>query len=177
MEARKRRRGLIIVYTGSGKGKTTAALGTAFRAAGYDMRILIVQFIKGAWHYGELDAAKRHPTFEIYPMGEGFTWVTKDRERDIQKAEEAWQFALKKIKDGNYDMLILDEINYVIKYGFLDVKEVIQFLREKDEALHVILTGRDAHPSIIEIADLVTDMKEVKHPFKKGIKAQRGIEY
>lgn len=177
MAAGHRRRGLIVVYTGSGKGKTTAALGTAFRAAGYEMKILIVQFIKGAWHYGELDAAKRHPTMEIYPMGEGFTWVTKNRERDIQKAKEAWQFALKKVKFGKYDMLILDEINYVIKYGFIDVMEVVRFLKEKHGELHVILTGRDAHPTIIELADLVTEMKEVKHPFKNGIKAQRGIEF
>ena len=171
-------KGLILVHTGDGKGKTTAALGLAFRAIGYGWKILMVQFIKGSWHYGELDAAKRlADCIEICPMGEGFTWETKDRERDTQKAHEAWEFACKKVAEGNYNLLILDEINNVIDYGYLPVEEVLDWLKTKPDALHVILTGRNAPPPLIEMADLVTEMREIKHPFHKGIYAQKGIEF
>lgn len=173
-----RTKGLIIVHTGDGKGKTTAALGLAFRALGYGYRVLMVQFIKGAWHYGELEAARRFEgLFEIRPMGEGFTWNTKDPERDRQKAHEAWEFGKKAALSGQYQMVIFDEINYVIKYDYLPVQEVVHFLKEKPKDLHVVLTGRDAAPEIIELADLVTEMREIKHPYKKGIKAQKGIEF
>lgn len=172
------RRGLIIVNTGNGKGKTTAALGTAFRALGYGWKVLMVQFIKGSWHYGELDAAKRFDgLLEIRPMGEGFTWDTKNPERDREKAHEAWEYGKKAALSGQYDLVIFDEINYVISYDYLEVEKVVEFLKEKPKELHVILTGRDAHEKIVEMADLVSEMREIKHPFKKGIKAQRGIEF
>jgi cob(I)alamin adenosyltransferase len=176
--ARQKKEGLIIVHTGNGKGKTTAALGLAFRAVGQKMKVLIVQFIKGKWKYGEMETAKmlgNNP--EIYPMGEGFTWDTQNRERDREKAREAFEFGLNKIKKGGYDMLIFDEINYVTSYGYLPVEDLISFLKEKPKKLHVVLTGRDADPRVIEIADLVTEMKEIKHPYKYGIKAQKGIEF
>lgn len=172
-----RKRGLVIIFTGNGKGKTTAALGTAFRALGYNMRVLMVQFIKGSWKYGELISAKTFKNFELLPMGEGFTWVTKNRARDIQKAKEAWEFAKQRISSENYDLVILDEINYAIAYGFLDSREVMKFLGTKPTSVHVILTGRDANKDLVEFADMVTEMREIKHPFKKGIKAQRGIEF
>jgi len=172
---------LVIVHTGPGKGKTTAALGTAFRAVGQGLRVLMVQFIKGSWHYGELDAAKMlgDDKFEILPMGRGFVKIgaeKPDRE-DVRLVEEAWQFASSKIQNGQYDMVILDEINYAISYKMLDPEGVVDALRRKPEMVHVILTGRNAHPLIVECADLVTEMREVKHPYQKGIMAQKGIEY
>jgi cob(I)alamin adenosyltransferase len=171
-------KGLIMVHTGTGKGKTTAALGTAFRALGYGWKILMIQFIKGNWHYGELDAAKKFgDQLQILPMGEGFTWDTKNPERDRQKAHEAWEFGVKEALSGKYRMVIFDEINYVIHYQYLEVEKVVDFLKAKPPTLHVFLTGRDADEKIIEIADLVTEMREIKHPFKKGIKAQKGIEF
>lgn len=172
------RKGLIIVHTGHGKGKTTAALGTAFRALGYGWRVLMVQFIKGNWHYGELDAAKRFDgLLEIRPMGEGFTWDTKNPERDREKAHAAWEFGKEEALSGKWDLVIFDEINYVITYNYLEVEKVVDFLKTKPKELHVILTGRDAHEKIVDAADMVTEMREIKHPFKKGIKAQKGIEF
>ena len=176
--AKKKKEGLVIIHTGNGKGKTTAALGLAFRAVGQKMRVLIVQFIKGKWHYGEMEAAKAFPDrLEIYPMGEGFTWDTLNRERDIQKAREAFDFGVRKVTEGDYDMLIFDEINYVISYGYLPVDDLLHFLKNKPKKLHVILTGRDADPKVIEFADTVTEMREIKHAYKQGIKAQKGIEF
>jgi cob(I)alamin adenosyltransferase len=175
------KKGLIIVHTGPGKGKTTAALGTAFRAVGQGMKVLMVQFIKGSWHYGELDAAKMlgDEKFQILPMGRGFVkvGVEKPDPEDVRLVEEAWAFALEKIASRAYDLVILDEINYAVSYKMLDPEKVAAALRQKPEAVHVILTGRNAHSSIIEQADLVTEMREVKHPYQKGIMAQRGIEY
>jgi cob(I)alamin adenosyltransferase len=175
------KRGLIIVHTGPGKGKTTAALGIAFRAVGQGLKVLMVQFIKGSWHYGELDAAKMlgDARFEILPMGRGFVKVGAEKPdpEDVRLVEEAWQFAAGKIKGGDYEMVILDEINYAINYKMLDPEGVVEVLRQKPEMLHVILTGRNAHPAIVECADLVTEMREVKHPYQKGVMAQRGIEY
>lgn len=175
----KKKKGLIVVHTGDGKGKTTAALGMAFRAAGHGMNVCMIQFIKGKWKYGELKAAKQldHP-IEIYPMGEGFTWNTKDRDRDVRVAEKTWQFCKEKVADRNYDVLVFDEINYVIDYGYLNISDVISTLKTKPKMLHVILTGRNAKPELIEIADLVTEMREIKHPFKtEGILGQLGIEF
>lgn len=175
------RRGLIIVHTGPGKGKTTAALGTAFRAVGQGLKVLMVQFIKGSWHYGELDAAAMlgEKRFEILPMGRGFVKVGAEKPdpEDVRLVQEAWRFAAEKIKSGEYDIVILDEINYAVSYKMLDVEGVVETLRQKPEMIHVILTGRNAHPAIIELADLVTEMREVKHPYQKGIFAQKGIEY
>jgi len=171
-----RRVGLIIVNTGNGKGKTTAALGTAFRAVGVGFKVKMIQFIKGSWDYGELHSA-RAVGFEIVPMGEGFTWETKDRERDIAVAWRTWESCRDAIEKNEHDLLIFDEINNAIAYGYLDVKVVLEALRKKPADMHIILTGRDAHPDLIDLADLVTEMREIKHPFYRGIYAQRGIEY
>ena len=176
----QKNKGLIIVHTGSGKGKTTAAMGLALRAVGHNFKVIMVQFIKGGRYYGELDAIKKlHPYFEIIPMGKGFIKF-RGREpnpEDIRMVAEAWSFSKEKIKSDEFDMIILDEINYIIDYGFLSVEEVLKSLKTKPDRLHIVLTGRNAHPDIIEIADLVTEMREIKHHFKNGIKAQRGIEF
>jgi len=174
-------KGLLIVYTGPGKGKTTCALGTAFRAVGQGLRVLMVQFIKGSWHYGELDAAKMlgDDKFEIRPMGRGFVKVggAETDPEDIRMAEECWETGRAAIYSGTYDLVVLDEINYTISYKMLDPEKVAEALKGRPENVHVICTGRNAHPLIVEQADLVTEMKEVKHPYTKGILAQRGIDY
>jgi cob(I)alamin adenosyltransferase len=174
-------KGLLIVYTGPGKGKTTCALGTAFRAVGQGMRVMMVQFIKGSWHYGELDAAKMlgDDRFEIRPMGRGFVKVggAETDPEDLRMCEQAWAFGREHIHSGKYDLVVLDEINYVISYGMLDVEKVVEDLAKKPEQVHVICTGRSAHPKLVDLADMVTEMKEVKHPYTKGMLAQRGIDY
>lgn len=176
--AKRMKKGLIMVHTGDGKGKTTAALGIAMRAAGNKMKVFMVQFIKGAWKYGELAAAEKlAPYLEIKPMGEGFTWDTKNKARDIEMTEEAWALCEEKMMSGDYALVIFDEINYVIDYRYLDVEKVAKALRKKPPKVHVILTGRNAHPDIVALSDLVTEMKEIKHPFKQGIIAQKGIEF
>jgi cob(I)alamin adenosyltransferase len=175
---KKSKSGLVILHTGNGKGKTSAALGLAFRALGYGWKILMVQFIKGKWKYGELEAAKKFSgLLEIKPMGEGFTWDTKNPERDRQKTYEAWEYCKQAALSGKYRMVIFDEINYVMSYDYLPVKDVIEFLKNKPPELHVVLTGRDAPQELIDLADLVTEMREIKHPFAQGIKAQKGIEF
>ena len=175
------KKGLIIVLTGPGKGKTTAALGTALRAVGQGLKVLMVQFIKGSWHYGELDAARMlgEERFKILPMGRGFVKVGAEKPdpEDILLVEEAWRLASEKIASGEYDLVILDEINYAIHYRMLDPEAVVKALKAKPDMVHVILTGRNAHPALVECADLVTEMREVKHPYHKGFPAQRGIEY
>lgn len=175
------RKGLIIIHSGPGKGKTTAALGTALRAVGQGLKVLMVQFIKGSWHYGELDAARMlgEDRFTILPMGRGFVKVGAEKPdpEDVQLVQDAWRFASEKILGGQYDLVILDEINYAISYKMLDPEAVVETLKKKPEMVHVILTGRSAHPSLVELADLVTEMREVKHPYQKGILAQKGIEY
>ncbi len=175
------RKGLIIVNTGPGKGKTTAALGTAFRAVGQGLKVLMVQFIKGSWHYGELDSAAMlgDERIRILPMGRGFVKVGAEKPdpEDVRLVEQAWEFAGQKILSSEFDLVILDEINYAISYKMLDPQRVADVLKQKPEMVHVILTGRNAHPSLVDLADLVTEMREVKHPFQKGILAQRGIDY
>ncbi|HEY6292695.1 MAG TPA: cob(I)yrinic acid a,c-diamide adenosyltransferase [Terriglobia bacterium] len=179
------RKGLVIVHTGPGKVKTTAALGLGFRAVGQGLRVLMVQFIKGSWHYGELDAAQMlnkslgEDQFKILPMGRGFVKVGAEKPdpEDVRLVEEAWTFASHAILSGEFDVIILDEINYAIGYRMLNPEKVVETLRQKPEMVHVVLTGRNAHPAIVEFADLVTEMREVKHPYQKGIVAQRGIEY
>src|SRR5271167_2737609 len=174
-------KGLLIVYTSAAKGKTTCALGTAFRAVGHGLRVLMVQFIKHSWHYGELDAAKMlgDDKFEIRPMGRGFVKIggAETDPEDLRLAEECWETGRAAIYSGTYDLVMLDEINYTIGYKMLDPGKVAEALKNRPEAVHVICTGRNAHPLIVEIADLVTEMKEVKHPYTKGILAQRGIDY
>jgi cob(I)alamin adenosyltransferase len=174
------RRGLILINTGPGKGKTTAALGTAFRAAGNGMRVLILQFLKGSWHYGELDAAvTMGEDFVIKQMGRGFVKIggAETDPEDLKMVEDAWTEAAAAILSGEWDLIVLDEINYAIGYKMLDPEKVAEVLRQKPEMVHVILTGRNAHPSLVELADTVTEMREVKHAYEKGILAQRGIEF
>jgi cob(I)alamin adenosyltransferase len=178
------RRGLILINTGPGKGKTTAALGTALRAVGCGMKVLVLQFIKGSWHYGELDAveafgSKFAGNFEIRQMGRGFVKVggAEADPEDIRLVRAAWEEARAAIDSGAWDLVVLDEINYAISYGMLDPAEVAEALKAKPEMVHVILTGRNAHPLLVELADTVTEMREVKHAYQKGILAQRGIEY
>jgi cob(I)alamin adenosyltransferase len=174
------RRGLILINTGPGKGKTTAALGTAFRAAGNGMRVLILQFLKGSWHCGELDsAAVMGEDFVIKQLGRGFVKVggAETDPEDLRMVEEAWDEAAAAILSGDWDLVVLDEINYAIGYKMLDPEKVAEVLRQKPEMVHVILTGRNAHPVLVELADTVTEMREVKHAYEKGILAQRGIEF
>ena len=174
------RRGLIIVNTGPGKGKTTAAMGTALRAVGQGMRVLMLQFLKGSWHYGELDAVQAFgDKFIMKQMGRGFVKVGSEKPdpEDVRMVEEAWGEAHAAIQSGQWDLIILDEINYAISYGMLDPDLVAQTLINRPEMVHVILTGRNAHPTLVDLADTVTEMREVKHAYQKGILAQRGIEF
>lgn len=174
------RRGLVLINTGPGKGKTTAALGTALRAAGNGMRVLVLQFLKGSWHYGELDSiAALGPDFVIRQLGRGFVKVggAETDPEDLRLVREAWEQARTAIFSGEWDLIVLDEINYAISYGMLSPEEVADTLRQRPELLHVILTGRNAHPLLVELADTVTEMREVKHAYQKGILAQRGIEF
>jgi cob(I)alamin adenosyltransferase len=173
-------KGLLMVFTGNGKGKTSAAMGVALRAVGQGFKVLMIQFIKGSWHYGELDSAPLlGGAFEVRPMGRGFVKVGTEKPdaEDVRLAEEAWNVAVGEMHSGKYDMVILDELNYTIHYGMLSVERVIEDLARRPERLHVIATGRNAHPKLVEAADLVTEMKEIKHPFHQGILAQRGIDY
>jgi cob(I)alamin adenosyltransferase len=168
---------LVVLYTGNGKGKTTSALGVTMRAWGRGWKIVWLQFIKSKTsHYGETRAAERMG-IEMIPLGDGFTWLSKDIEKDIALAHECWELAREKIESGLYDLVVLDEITYPITYGWLEVDEVLATLRERPANVDVIMTGRDAAPELIEFADLVTEMTEVKHPFQQGIKAQPGIDF
>ena len=172
-------KGLIIVNTGNGKGKTTAALGLAIRAWGQGLKVLILQFIKGSWKYGELAAiSKMDDNNDRRPLGEGFTKKKlEEKEKHKFVAIEALTTAEKEVKSKKWDMIILDEINYALKYDLLELNSVLKLLDEKDSSLHLVLTGRDAKEEIISRADMVTEMKELKHHYKNGIKAQRGIEF
>jgi cob(I)alamin adenosyltransferase len=171
-------KGLIIVHTGPGKGKTTAALGLAFRALGQGMKVGIVQFIKGAIPTGEAALMQQlNLPIEMYTLGEGFTWNTQDRAQDMATARKAWEQAVTLLNDPSFDMVILDELNIVLRYDYLPLEEVLETLRSKREMLHVVITGRNAKDELIAYADLVTEMKIVKHPYKAGIKAQKGVEY
>jgi cob(I)alamin adenosyltransferase len=172
------KKGLLIVHTGKGKGKSTAAFGMVFRAIGHGFNIGIVQFVKGVWGTGERDVLEHFSDqVTIKAMGEGFTWETQDRQRDIAAAKGAWEEAKKMIADPEIKMVLLDELNIVLRYGYIDIVEVVTFLQNKPEDKHVIVTGRNAKDELIEIADLVTDMTQVKHPFRDGVKAQAGIEF
>ena len=168
------------MFTGNGKGKTTAAMGQALRAVGQGLKVLMLQFIKGTWDYGELVSTRRlEPDFQIKPLGKGFI-RSKSKLNDneaIENINQSWEQAEKEIFSDKYDMVILDEINYVIDFGLLPVEEMLTLLEEKPKRLHIILTGRNAHKKVIERADLVTEMVEIKHQYSKGIKAQKGIEF
>lgn len=174
-------RGLIIVFTGDGKGKTTSALGVALRACGHNMKVVMLQFIKGSWHYGELESVKKlSPNFELIPLGKGFVGIIDDRlprEEHIKAAKEALGIAREKITSGDYRIVILDEINVAVRLNLIDIEDLLDLVKAKPEKLHLIITGRGADPKLIEAADLVTEMREIKHPYQKGIEAQRGIDY
>jgi cob(I)alamin adenosyltransferase len=175
---KKQRGGLLLVLTGPGKGKSSSAFGMVARALGWDMRVGIVQFIKGKWQTGEKHFFRRFPdlvTFEV--MGEGFTWDVQDRQRDIAAATKAWQRSCELINDPEYDFVLLDELNIAIRNEYVNIADVVAFLKDRPRDKHVCITGRDARPELIEIADLVTEMTLVKHPYEAGFKAQRGIEF
>ena len=180
MSTKTDEKGLVIVHTGKGKGKSSAAFGMIFRCIAHQLPCAVVQFIKGGMDTGERNLVTAHfgDICQFHTMGEGFTWETQDRERDIAAATAAWEKAKKLIRDERYHMVLLDEINIALRYGYIPLDEVIAFLEtEKPEMTHVVLTGRNAADELIEIADLVTEMALVKHPFRSGIKAQIGVEF
>lgn len=178
MASKTRERGLLIVHTGKGKGKTSAALGMVVRAIGHGMKVGVVQFVKGAMATGEKRVFDAFPgNVEFKPMGEGFTWDTQDRTRDIAMARAAWNEVKRMIADPAYDMVLADELNIVLRYDYLALDEVLEAVTARPEMKHVIVTGRNAPDALIEVADLVTEMTQVKHPFRSGVKAQRGIEF
>ncbi|GLK67514.1 cob(I)yrinic acid a,c-diamide adenosyltransferase [Hansschlegelia plantiphila] len=175
---RQSEKGLLIVHTGKGKGKSTAAFGMAMRAIAHGMKVGVVQFIKGPWESGERDLLRRFPDqVEVHAMGEGFTWETQDRERDVKAAREAWEMSKRFIDDPDVKLVILDELNIVLRYDYLDLQEVLAALKNRPADCHVVVTGRNAKDEMIELADLVTEMTQVKHPFRDGVKAQAGIEF
>lgn len=173
--------GLVIVYTGKGKGKTTAALGMALRAIGYDYRVCMIQFIKGSWHYGEMTSSKRlEPEFELTAVGKGFVGILDDKSpiEDHKKvAQEALTIARKKISSQQYRIVILDEINYALNLGLVGLEDVMGLIRARPDDVSIVLTGNHARDEIVEAADLVTEMREIKHPFKSGIRAKKGIDF
>ena len=172
-------KGLLIVHTGKGKGKSTAAFGLAARAIGNGMKIGVVQYVKGKWETGERGVLDHFPDqVTIRTMGEGFTWETQDKARDIAAAEAAWTVSKEMIADPSYDLVILDELNIVLRYDYLDIDDVLGTFRNKRDMMHVVVTGRNAKPELIEIADLVTEMTQIKHPFREqNGRAQKGIEF
>jgi cob(I)alamin adenosyltransferase len=183
--AGKRRHGLIMVITGDGKGKTTSALGLVFRALGNGFKVFMVQYIKGKWKTGEkkmADLLRAHADHlgldvEIRPMGDGFTWITQNREQDVATTRQIWEVSKEAIASGKYDLVVLDEINVVMKLGYLDPGEVVAFLKTRSPDLHVVLTGRGAPAEVRELADTVSEIQAVKHHYKAGVKAQQGIEF
>ena len=173
--------GLVIVYTGKGKGKTTAALGLALRAVGYNHKVCMIQFIKGSWHYGEMTSSKRlEPEFELTAVGRGFVGIIDDKtpvEEHKRIADEALRVAQEKISSKRYDIVILDEVNYAVNLGLVNLDDVLELVRQKPEDVNLVLTGNYAKDALIELADLVTEMKEIKHPFKSGLRAKKGIDF
>lgn len=178
MAGKTETKGLVIVHTGTGKGKTTAALGMICRSLGHGYKVALIQFIKGAMATAEKVIFDKFPEqMEMRPMGEGFTWNTQDRERDIATARSAWEAAKARILDPEWKLVVLDELNIVLRYDYLPVAEVIEVLQQKPAETHVVITGRNAPQELIDFADLVTEMTMVKHPFRSGVKAQPGIEF
>jgi cob(I)alamin adenosyltransferase len=171
------RRGLLVVHTGQGKGKTTAALGIAWRALGHGMRVAVVQFVKGRWETGERRFAVDVPNLEFLVTGRGFTWDSEDLSADRMAAVDAWRTAAHLIDDGEHDVVVLDELTYVLHYGWLSIADVRAALDARPAHVHVIVTGRHAPPALLDAADLVTEMVAVKHPFARGVRAQAGIDF
>jgi len=178
MKERAKRNGITLLHTGDGKGKSSSAFGVAFRAAGWGMQVLVIQFIKGKWKTGEQQAAARFDNIEWHALGDGFTWNTKNPAQDQATSREIWSFCQEKIRTHRFDLVILDEINNCCSYGWISGAEIADFIRrEKPPWMHLILTGRDAPAELIEVADTVTEMKMVKHAFDRGINAEQGIEF
>lgn len=170
-------KGLVLIHTGAGKGKSSSAFGVIVRALGWKQKVGVIQFIKGKWKTGERQFFDRLGEVTWHTMGEGFTWDTQDKDRDIAAAQAAFAKGREMMESGDYDLIVMDEINIAMRYDYLSVEDVIAGLNARDKRTGVILTGRDAKPELCEYADLVTEMTEVKHPFKAGIKAQRGVDY
>lgn len=178
MKTRARRQGVVLVNTGAGKGKSSSAFGMVFRAAGWGMRVCVIQFIKGQWQTGEQKAAERFPEIDWYALGDGFTWDTKNPAQDIQTTQDIWAFSKQKILSQNYDLVVLDEINYCCGYQWLSGQEIADFIcHEKPAWMHLILTGRNAAPEVIAVAHTVSEITPIKHAFEQGIKAEQGIEF
>jgi cob(I)alamin adenosyltransferase len=178
MKSRDRRQGIVLVHTGEGKGKSSSALGMVFRAAGWGMKVCVIQFIKGKWQTGEQKAAERFDNIEWHTLGDGFTWDTKNPEQDIKTSQEIWTFSKQKIVSQNYDLVLLDEINYCCGYNWITGKEIADFIvDEKPPWMHLVLTGRNAASEVIEVANTVTEMNKIKHAYAQGIKAEQGIEF
>jgi cob(I)alamin adenosyltransferase len=178
MKTREKRQGEILVHTGEGKGKSSSAFGVVFRAAGWGMKVCVIQYIKGKWKTGEQEAAKQFDNIEWHSLGDGFTWDTKNPEQDLRTSREIWDFSQEKIRSQAYDLVVLDEINYCCGYGWISGSEIAEFLRNERAAwMHIILTGRNAPPEVIELADTVTEMRPIKHAFDAGIVAQQGVEF
>ncbi|MGZ4958058.1 MAG: cob(I)yrinic acid a,c-diamide adenosyltransferase [Methylomonas sp.] len=178
MKARDRRRGVVLVNTGEGKGKSSSAFGMVFRAAGWGMKVCVIQFIKGQWQTGEQKAAARFDNIEWHALGDGFTWDTKNPEQDIKTSHEIWEFAKQKIRSDEFDLVVLDEINYCCGYHWISGQEIADFIQhEKPSWLHLVLTGRNAAPEVIAAAHTVTEMQKIKHAFQQGIKAEQGVEF
>jgi cob(I)alamin adenosyltransferase len=178
MKTRERREGITLVHTGSGKGKSSSAFGVVFRAAGWDLKVCVIQFIKGKWKTGEQQAAQRFDNIEWHTMGDGFTWDTNNPEKDIATSREIWEFSKQKILSEEFDLVLLDEINYCSGFGWISGQEIAEFINNsKPEWMHLILTGRDAPEEVIEAADTVTEMTKIKHAFDSGILAAQGVEF
>ena len=176
--AAQKEKGLLMVYTGSGKGKSTAAFGMGMRILGHGMKLGVVQFIKGALHSAEREVLGSHPNCDFHVVGAGYTWNTQDRNADIETAARGWAEAVRMINDPSYDMVILDELNIVLRYQYLDLAEVLDVFGQRREMLHIVVTGRHAPEQLIELADLVSEIRPVKHPYQtQGIKAQKGVEF
>ncbi|NOQ35605.1 MAG: cob(I)yrinic acid a,c-diamide adenosyltransferase [Methylococcaceae bacterium] len=178
MKARDKRQGLTLVHTGTGKGKSSSAFGMVFRAAGWGMKVCVIQFIKGQWQTGEQKASERFDNIEWHTLGDGFTWDTKNPEQDIKTSREIWEFAQQKILSEEFDFVLLDEINYCCGYNWISGEEIATFIKEqKPEWMHLVLTGRNAAPEVIEVAHTVTEMQPIKHAYSQGIKATQGVEF
>ena len=172
------KKGLLCVFTGDGKGKTTSALGMAMRAAGHGMRVCFIQFIKGSWRYGEMDAVKRFDDLiDIHVMGKGFTWKSDNLDQDKALAREAWAFAREAMLSGRYDTVVLDEFTYLLLYRMVELEPCLAAFRDRPRNLHVVITGRNAPAALLSEADLVTEMQPVKHPYQEGVQAQKGVEF
>lgn len=178
MKSRDRRHGVVLVHTGEGKGKSSSAFGMVFRAAGWGMNVCVIQFIKGQWQTGEQKAAQRFDNIEWHALGDGFTWDTKNPQQDIDTSRKIWAFSKEKILSGQYDLVVLDEINYCSGYHWISGQEIADFIQhEKPAGVHVVLTGRNAAPELIAVAHTVTEMHKIKHAYEEGIKAEQGVEF